>query len=300
MAEVLIKSPPPMRKLKMKAKRAFTLIELLVVIAIIAILAAILFPVFAKAREKARQISCASNEDQLGLGILQYVQDNDEAFPPGLASTGGYGIGYSGGWAHSVTPYLKSPDVYRCPDDSYTYNGAPPAGAASNWVYQEVSYSINDSLLEDGNVNHGGDAITTLAQLNAPSSTVMLCEAFDATTDLNTADVTNDFSTAATMDSQFWGGCATYCTAYYATGNPVGQSLRMVNGLTTGVHTDGSNFLAADGHVKWLRATAISPGKDAVTANDPENDSGEHASGTAYMNVDNGTAGSAVMTFSKI
>ena len=62
-------------------RRGFTLIELLVVIAIIAILAAILFPVFAKAREKARQASCQSNEKQLGLAFLQYVQDNDEKFP---------------------------------------------------------------------------------------------------------------------------------------------------------------------------------------------------------------------------
>lgn len=279
-------------------KRAFTLIELLVVIAIIAILAAILFPVFAKAREKARQISCASNEKQLGLGILQYIQDSDEAFPPGVASTGGHGVGFSGGWAHFVTPYLKSPAVYRCPDDSYTYNGAPPPGTTvTNWVYQEVSYAINDSLLQDGN---GGNTPTALARLNAPSSTVMLCEAYDATTDLNVADVDNDFSTGATMDSKFWGGCPTYCTAKYATGNPPGQSLAMVSGMTTGVHTDGSNFLATDGHVKWLRASAISPGKDAVNASDPENDGGEHAAGTGYMNVDNGAQGSAIMTFSKI
>ena len=65
----------------MKSKQAFTLIELLVVIAIIAILAAILFPVFAQAREKARQATCLSNLKQLGLGLLQYVQDSDETFP---------------------------------------------------------------------------------------------------------------------------------------------------------------------------------------------------------------------------
>ena len=72
-------------------KRAgFTLIELLVVIAIIAILAAILFPVFAKAREKARQIACASNMKQIGLGIIQYTQDNDETFPSGVWSGSGW------------------------------------------------------------------------------------------------------------------------------------------------------------------------------------------------------------------
>ncbi|HEV2472758.1 MAG TPA: prepilin-type N-terminal cleavage/methylation domain-containing protein, partial [Chthonomonadales bacterium] len=68
----------------MKLRRGFTLIELLVVIAIIAILAAILFPVFAQAREKARAISCLSNEKELGLSVLMYVQDYDENFPSGL------------------------------------------------------------------------------------------------------------------------------------------------------------------------------------------------------------------------
>jgi len=278
--------------------KAFTLIELLVVIAIIAILAAILFPVFAKVREKARQTSCTSNMKQLGLGITQYTQDNDELFPPGMPN-----VGYSGGWAHFVTPYLKSPAVYKCPDDSYTYNGPPPAGTTvQNWVWQEVSYSINDSLLMDGNRDSSGNnpRPTTLAALNAPASTVMLCEAFDATTDLNVADADNDFSTGATMDNQFWGACTSFCTSKYATGNPVGQNLVLLQGSGKGIHTDGSNYLATDGHVKWLRATQISPGKDAVNSNDPENDSGEHAAGTSYMNVNGAGSGSAALTFSKI
>jgi prepilin-type N-terminal cleavage/methylation domain-containing protein len=108
----------------MNRRKGFTLIELLVVIAIIAILAAILFPVFAKAREKARQISCASNEKQLGLGIIQYVQDYDERFPD-----------YAGdyGWAGQIYPYVKSTGVYKCPDDSNT--------AASPKV--PISYQFN-------------------------------------------------------------------------------------------------------------------------------------------------------------
>jgi len=280
----------------MKTK-AFTLIELLVVIAIIAILAAILFPVFAKVREKARQTSCTSNEKQLGMGFIQYVQDNDEAFPPGMSDR----VGYSGGWAHFVTPYLKSPAVYKCPDDSYTYNGPPPAGTnVTNWVWQEVSYAVNDSLLMDGNRNTGGLRPTMMADLNAPSSTVMLLEAFDATTDLNVADADNDFSVGATMGNQFWGGCTSYCTGKYATGNPVGQNLVLLSGSGKGIHTDGSNYLATDGHVKWLRATQISPGKDAANASDPENDAGEHAAGTSYMNVNGGGSGSAALTMSKI
>ena len=79
--------------------QGFTLIEILVAIAMIAILAAILFPVFAQAREKARQITCLSNQKQLGLGFLQYNQDNDEAFPIGLSNTAAQTEKYKGnGW----------------------------------------------------------------------------------------------------------------------------------------------------------------------------------------------------------
>src|SRR6476661_7679135 len=97
------------------SRKAFTLIELLVVIAIIAILAAILFPVFARAREKARQTQCTSNLKQLGLSILQYTQDYDEVFPYGVSGPGANRV-Y--GWAGPIYNYVKSTDVYRCPDDT--------------------------------------------------------------------------------------------------------------------------------------------------------------------------------------
>jgi prepilin-type N-terminal cleavage/methylation domain-containing protein/prepilin-type processing-associated H-X9-DG protein len=88
-------------------KSAFTLIELLVVIAIIAILAAILFPVFAQAREKARAISCLSNCKQAGLGFAMYVQDYDEVTPM---------LGYGREWWSQIYPYVKNLDVFYCPD----------------------------------------------------------------------------------------------------------------------------------------------------------------------------------------
>src|SRR5436853_4324942 len=94
-----------------KRKAAFTLIELLVVIAIIAILAAILFPVFSRARENARRASCQSNLKQIGLGIFQYIQDYDEKYPPavggGVAASGNYG------WADEIQPYLKSTQILQ-------------------------------------------------------------------------------------------------------------------------------------------------------------------------------------------
>jgi len=270
--------------------RGFTLIELLVVIAIIAILAAILFPVFAKAREKARQITCASNEKQLGLGILQYIQDNDEQF-----AMGSNVYNYCGGWVHPVYPYVKSVGLFKCPDDPSAYN--PGFG-----VWNPVSYDINDSLVGDGNRDGGGGAHpAALAQLSAPASTVLLCEAFGATMDIANASGTQpDYSPSVTMDQNFWGGNPAGPNGRYATGNPPGQSLTLFNSAKNGIHTDGSNYLACDGHVKYLRSSAISPGKDALAAGDAENAAAEHATGTGYMNVNGGPQGSATMTFSKI
>jgi len=101
-------------------RKGFTLIELLVVIAIIAILAAILFPVFAKAREKARQSSCASNLKQLGLSMMQYKQDYDEAYPLSYPATGPGGtqttvVGNTFWWMDVLAPYTKNIQVFRCP-----------------------------------------------------------------------------------------------------------------------------------------------------------------------------------------
>ena len=99
-----------------RANSAFTLIELLVVIAIIAILAAILFPVFAQAREKARQASCMSNGKQLGLALIQYSQDYDETLPCAILSPWDT---YAGShWQTAIVPYIKDYNAYLCPDDS--------------------------------------------------------------------------------------------------------------------------------------------------------------------------------------
>lgn len=105
--------------------RGFTLIELLVVIAIIAILAAILFPVFARAREKARQSSCMSNAKQLALGFLMYAQDYDEEFPRQYIVVSGVAVR----WPAYIMPYIKNYQIFTCPSDkSYSLDTANPGG----------------------------------------------------------------------------------------------------------------------------------------------------------------------------
>jgi prepilin-type N-terminal cleavage/methylation domain-containing protein/prepilin-type processing-associated H-X9-DG protein len=120
-------------------RRGFTLIELLVVIAIIAILAAILFPVFARARENARRASCQSNLKQIGLGLLQYSQDYDERMVYGRQELASTPVRTT--WYHQVQPYIKSYQLFKCSSDSRTSSGnsywqaglTPQAG--SSYVY---------------------------------------------------------------------------------------------------------------------------------------------------------------------
>jgi prepilin-type N-terminal cleavage/methylation domain-containing protein/prepilin-type processing-associated H-X9-DG protein len=110
-----------------KRRRGFTLIELLVVIAIIAILAAILFPVFAKARENARRTACASNLKQIGLAIMQYTQDYDERYMPGQTSS-------RSTFVTMLQPYTKSTQVFMCP--SAPQNIAAPAADGKDGTWE--------------------------------------------------------------------------------------------------------------------------------------------------------------------
>ncbi|BDI31207.1 hypothetical protein CCAX7_32580 [Capsulimonas corticalis] len=275
--------------------RGFTLIELLVVIAIIAILAAILFPVFAKAREKARQISCSSNLKQLSLGLLQYVQDNDETFP----ASGWLGIGM--GWAGKMYPYIKSTGVFHCPDD--------PTGvttdASGNTLYP-VSYGLNLNYA----YNSGGGASgsgTTLASFGAPASTVALFETQGAQapiTDINLdsgltggAAGTFHFSPSGNGGDNSAGWIDQSINAKYVCGKTatigLGQPPRTNYGafLLAPVHTDGANFAFSDGHVKYTRAQQISSGYNdgnQAALGDPNNAPNDKqgafdAAGTGYM-----------------
>ena len=162
-----------------KSRSAFTLIELLVVIAIIAILAAILFPVFARARENARRSSCQSNLKQIALGIKQYVQDYDERYPPIDGQTG---LAGNPGWAYATQPYLKSEQIFQCPSDSGPLpTAATPDARALEAGYSDyymnfeiggqsdaaLSYSSNTILNGEGNGNANYSA--TKPQAGSPA-----------------------------------------------------------------------------------------------------------------------------------
>jgi prepilin-type N-terminal cleavage/methylation domain-containing protein/prepilin-type processing-associated H-X9-DG protein len=143
-------------------RRGFTLIELLVVIAIIAILAAILFPVFAQAREKARQTSCESNLKQIGLSIKMYVQDFDETWPSGQIyqndntsngqqASSGLNFGYNGWVANVIRPYVKNESIYTCPSNVNPYgwvdSWAQTGSATSSYAYNYATLNgIKEAL----------------------------------------------------------------------------------------------------------------------------------------------------------
>ncbi len=252
----------------LQKRKGFTLIELLVVIAIIAILAAILFPVFAKAREKARQTACMSNEKQLGLGFTQYEQDYDEKLPRGT-DFNQFGLG----WAGQIYPYTKSTGLYKCPDDSTqaTKPGDTP-----------VSYAMN-LVLARGD-SFGAGAAGSIPKMNSPARTVLLMECSGIPARLGTTAAT-DQSAQANNYSGSSDGFNVYATEAADGSGLAGYGLLQTGFMgsrpstigtpgyyaaATGLHTDGSNFLLADGHVKWLRGSQVSSGEGAAVATDAQ------------------------------
>jgi prepilin-type N-terminal cleavage/methylation domain-containing protein/prepilin-type processing-associated H-X9-DG protein len=194
-----------------RSYRGFTLIELLVVIAIIALLAAILFPVFARARENSRRVSCQSNMKQIGIGIFQYTQDYDEKMPLMAYYVGPDALD-ARCWPMLIQPYLKSTPVFDCPSGSRAADALPGTG-----FY--VGYGVNINFDPDNNPT----TTSSLASFTRPAELLML----------------SDTSTTAARG---------YYTTYYRTVAPnwVNNVL-----LPNTLHFDGANVAYADGHVKW-------------------------------------------------
>ena len=225
-----------------RAKSAFTLIELLVVIAIIAILAAILFPVFARARENARRSSCLSNLKQLGLGVAQYIQDYDETMPyqaiAGTQVVSDFADPNSAPNFHrSVQPYLKSFQVLLCPSvsEAQTSGGGVPTlnpASATTYLGNGVVYSQKIS------------AIPTTSQ-------IILLHEFYA---IDSRSITRPYLnggrlyTGTTLNP--WRGWNVGSSNYPTI--PVGANVSY-----NYQHFDGGNLLYCDGHAKWKRNEQI-------------------------------------------
>jgi prepilin-type N-terminal cleavage/methylation domain-containing protein len=249
-------------RLTCRLNQGFTLIELLVVIAIIAILAAILFPVFAKAREQARKITCISNCKQLGLSYMMYVQDYDEKFifSGGGALTGG------DGWACKLYPYVKNAGVYKCPDDNNT-----PRDATDS----VVSYASNSNLnatLPFWLWPSQGTGTLTLAQLDAPASTVLLYEC-PFTMDGSGPGTLGAYPEPLEQNAHYWRrnnehlmnpdddssisgtGVNGFWQSPVAVNRHNDYSLTGQAGVPGNSAVGGASFIGADGHAKYLRCS---------------------------------------------
>ncbi len=242
-----------------KTRPAFTLVELLVVIAIIAILAAILFPVFARARENARRSACQSNLKQIGLGILQYTQDYDERFPQ-LVQNVDMGLG----WVQMIQPYTRSFQIFQCPSEptagttwtdssqGYYAGYVPPAGVNSD---DQTDYFFNKFAGAAAGQYATG---STIMQINQPTVSIL-------SGDHNpTLSVTGPSGLQGNSDLPRFiaaGEQGDLCAgilgaASVASGHCSDRAALDRTGAAVR-HLGGTNYLFADGHVKFHKSSQI-------------------------------------------
>jgi prepilin-type N-terminal cleavage/methylation domain-containing protein/prepilin-type processing-associated H-X9-DG protein len=215
-------------------RRGFTLIELLVVIAIIAILAAILFPVFAQAREKARQALCLSNLKQIASAMHMYSQDFDERIPSLTVDAPGdpRSDGRQMGWPNLIQPYLKNEQVLYCP----SYPIIPPYNSfkTSVWSQYLIPYGYNNRVATYGANTSGG---RTWGELERPAETILVADDQEARAGLGYYNLFSRYANDR-------------CWSYTDKNNP--KWIETV-GVLHGRHSGGANIAFCDGHVKWMR-----------------------------------------------
>jgi len=259
-------------------RRGFTLIELLVVIAIISILAAILFPVFARARENARRASCLSNLKQIGLASMMYVQDYDEHYPVAYVATtqprpdGLQWISTGWTWGQLLYPYTKSRQVFVCPSSAES--------VPSTLGPYYANYGANTMILR---------SVVTypailLAAIQSPSSTYMIMDSGSyAIKPIRTAG--NSVVTPDGGNGYFYlpgtgpGSAANIANSATAQGRAFDNTARQGD-FENGRHFNGVNMAFADGHAKWLKSEIVY--RQAVACSDCEQNFG---TGTVPMPV---------------
>lgn len=258
--------------LNVRRGKGFTLIELLVVIAIIAILAAILLPVFAQARAKARQATCASNLKQLEMGCIMYASDNDQAYPfwqwAHDWAGGDYPNHFQGLWINSIYPYVKNAGVYTDPSD---VGGLTMANSDVFWwasgnliqdgvqpalLNQTVSYAYNEPLEDSGGPLGGSwSGPTTDALVKKPAETMQIADSITALTgwpnpDFPDPNNPNDFkhkcivrrvAYANQNDGTWSSDCATALPQWDSGSR----------------HNAGAEIGFFDGHVKFFRNSQV-------------------------------------------
>lgn len=253
------------KKVGEKRISGFTLIELLVVIAIITLLAAILFPVFARARENSRRASCQSNLKQIGLGIMQYRQDYDEKYFIFLMGATSYGTGTDDtsfpqsippggtGWVDVVQPYTKSQQLFQCPSERHRAGTDP-----TSYGYSDYAYNASIGFGYDSGSGTWSYSKLNESSIDFPAQSIMVTDSYRQE-DMGYGNAVRTTSAMA------WSvGCAGWLNVECNTngGGSTGRyqfgNREVTNGVAdaTGLkgpfrHLEGANYLFCDGHVKW-------------------------------------------------